>query len=313
MAVLRSRTAETLAHSRVFEASLYTFQKRWDRHTWHMRKVAAALAGFIALGLALGLYLGTRHSKGHLTASATSTSLQSKPGPQPVPLPAGPHDRPVPILMYHVVGPTPPGAALPGLYVSRSDFTSQLRWLARHGYHAVTLDAVDRYWRGVARLPSRPIVLSFDDGYREQYTIAEPLLRSHHWPGVLNLEYAQLDHESLTGPMIRQMLADGWELDSHTMTHPDLTTVGATALRWELGRSRGLLRRRFGVPVHFFCYPLGRFDARVVRAVRAAGYWGATTIRMGLARPSEMFTLARIRVDSGDGPRELASKLAEAR
>src|SRR5215813_3578218 len=175
-----------------------------------MGKGAAAVTGFIVLGLALGLYLGTRQSKRHFAASTTSSSLQPKPKPHLRPL-ARPHDRPVPILMYHVVGPTPPGAALPGLYVSRSDFTSQLRWLARHGYHAVTLDAVDRYWRGVARLPSRPIVLSFDDGYREQYTIAEPLLRSHHWPGVLNLEYAQLDHESLTGPMIRQMLADGWE------------------------------------------------------------------------------------------------------
>src|SRR4029453_14244762 len=172
-------------------------------------------------------------------------------------------------------------AVLPGLYVSRADFASQLQWLARTGYHAVTLDAVDRYWRGVARLPSRPIVLSFDDGYREQFTIAEPLLTSHHWPGVLDLEYAQLVHESLTGPMVRRMLADGWELDSHTMTHPDLTTVGAPGLRWELVRSRGPLRRRVGVPVHFFCYPMGKFDARVVRAVRAAGYWGATTAHMG--------------------------------
>ena len=215
--------------------------------------------------------------------------------------------------MYHVVGPTPPGAALPGLYVSRADFASQLRWLARRGYHPVTLEAVDRYWKGVARLPSRPIVLSFDDGYREQFTIAAPLLRRRHWPGVLNLAYENLVHENLTGPMIRRMVADGWELDSHTMTHRDLTTADSKALRWELVRSRELLRKRFGVPVHFFCYPLGMFDARVVRAVHAAGYRGATTIRMGLARPSEMFTLARIRVDSGDGPRELAKKLAEAR
>jgi peptidoglycan/xylan/chitin deacetylase (PgdA/CDA1 family) len=215
--------------------------------------------------------------------------------------------------MYHVVGPTPPGAALPGLYVSRRDFAAQLRWLAQQGYHAVTLEGVDRYWRGLERFPRRPIVLSFDDGYREQYTIAAPLLKRHKWPGVLNLEYAQLVHESLTGPMVRRMMADGWELASHTMTHPDLTTVSASALHWELTRSRQLMRRRFGVPVDFFCYPGGKFDARVVRAVRAAGYSGATTTRFGLARPSQLFTLARIRVDRGDGARELAMKLAEAR
>jgi peptidoglycan/xylan/chitin deacetylase (PgdA/CDA1 family) len=112
--------------------------------------------------------------------------------------------------------------------------------------------------------------------------------------------------------MIRQLLAQGWELASHSLTHPDLTTVDERKLRREVALSRRLLQRRFGVRVDFFCYPDGSFDARVVRAVRAAGYLGATTIRPGLARPAQPFTLARIRVDSGDGPNELAKKLAEA-
>ena len=214
--------------------------------------------------------------------------------------------------MYHVIGPTPPGAALPGLYVSRNAFATQLRWLAKDGYHAVTLRRVYGYWRGRNALPRRPIVLSFDDGYRGQFTIAAPLLRMLRWPGVLNLEYGHLVHQDLTGPMIRRMLADGWELASHTLTHPDLTTVTPTKLRREVARSRQLLRRRFGVPVSFFCYPGGQFDMRVVRAVSAAGYLGATTTMFGLARRSRPFTMARIRIDSDDGPHELAKKLAEA-
>jgi peptidoglycan/xylan/chitin deacetylase (PgdA/CDA1 family) len=215
--------------------------------------------------------------------------------------------------MYHVVGPTPSGAPFPELYVSRRDFVAQLRWLARRGYEPVTLRSVYRYWRGRGRLPSRPIVLSFDDGYREHFTNVAPPLARRGWPAVLNLEYAHLVHADLTGPMIRQMLADGWELDSHTLTHPDLTAVDPARLRREVTRSRQLLRRRFGVPVDFFCYPAGRFDARVVRAVRAAGYLGATTTQPGLAHPSELFTLARIRVGPHDGVRGLARKLAEAR
>lgn len=269
-----------------------------------------ALVLLLGLAAGLALYHGARLSKSPSVAGTTTGPSRKK---RRRPKLVGPHHRAVPILMYHVVGPTPAGAAFPGLYVSRRDFAAQLRWLAKEGYHPVTLDAVDRYWRGLERLPLRPIVLSFDDGYRQQFTIAAPLLRRHRWPGVLNLEYAQLVHESLTGPMVRRMLADGWELDSHTMTHPDLTTVSAAALHWELTRSRELLQRRFGVPVHFFCYPMGKFDPRVVRAVQAAGYWGATTIRFGLARPSQLFTLARIRVDSGDGSSELARKLALAR
>src|SRR4029453_8590666 len=122
-----------------------------------MRRGAVAVASLILmLGLAVGFYLGRRHSNAQLATPTTSSSLQSKLTPQAPSPPAGPHDRPDPILMYHVVGPTPPRAALPGLYVSRADFASQLPWLARTGYHAVTLDAVDRYWRGGARAPSRP-------------------------------------------------------------------------------------------------------------------------------------------------------------
>jgi peptidoglycan/xylan/chitin deacetylase (PgdA/CDA1 family) len=274
-----------------------------------------ALAGLLFLiGIGVGAYLGTRSSQPTaLDQSVPSTATVSIPGPPPArPRAVGPHNRPVPILTYHVIGPTPPGAALPGLYVSRKAFATQLRWLAKNGYQAVTLQMVYRYWRGRAPLPRRPIVLSFDDGYRGQFTIAAPLLRKLRWPGVLNLHYAHLVHQDLTGPMIRRMLADGWELASHTLTHPDLTTVTRAKLRREVARSRQMLKRRFGVPVSFFCYPGGHFDIRVVHAVGAAGYLGATTTTFGLARRSRPFAMARIGVDSGDGPDELAEKLAGA-
>jgi peptidoglycan/xylan/chitin deacetylase (PgdA/CDA1 family) len=212
--------------------------------------------------------------------------------------------------MYHVIDAPSPNAQFPDLYLSRRDFAAQLRWLASNGYQAVTLREVYLFWTGLRPLPKRPIVLSFDDGSRGHFTNAARLLRTRGWPGVLNLEYAHLVHGDLTGRMIRQMLADGWELDSHAMTHLDLAVVDRPTLHWEVTRSRQLLRQRFGVRVDFFCYPVGRFDARVVQAARAAGYLGATTTEPGLARPEQLFRLARIRVDSGDGPRELAKKLA---
>src|SRR5207237_6945841 len=93
--------------------------------------------------------------------------------------------QPVPILMYHVVSAPPARARYPDLYVRPSDFASQMSWLAQHGYHAVTLEHVYDSWAGDARLPSHPIVLSFDDGYLSQYTEALPILRAHQWPGVL--------------------------------------------------------------------------------------------------------------------------------
>jgi peptidoglycan/xylan/chitin deacetylase (PgdA/CDA1 family) len=110
---------------------------------------------------------------------------------------------------------------------------------------------------------------------------------------------------------VKKLVAAGWEIDSHTLTHPDLRVVGAAQLHTEVFASKARLRRLFGVPVNFFCYPAGQFDAAVVAAVKSAGYLGATTTVPGFASPKEgMFTLDRIRVDRGDGAAGLATKLA---
>jgi peptidoglycan/xylan/chitin deacetylase (PgdA/CDA1 family) len=240
---------------------------------------------------------------------ATRTAPRPKPRPQRI---RGRHDRPVPILMYHVIGSRPAGAPFPELYVSRKDFARQLRWLASHRYDAVTLHDVHEYWHGLLALPRKPIVLTFDDGYRGHFTNAGPLLRARSWPGVLNLEVAHVVHGDLTPRMIRRLLTDGWELASHTLTHPDLTVLDSRRLKREVAGSRRWLRRRFGVDVDFFSYPAGRYNRGVIAAVRASGYLGATTTVPGLARRASPFRLSRIRIDGSDGVRGLAEKLARA-
>jgi peptidoglycan/xylan/chitin deacetylase (PgdA/CDA1 family) len=223
--------------------------------------------------------------------------------------PAGSH-QPVPILMYHVVSAPPARVPYPGLYVPPSDFAGQMRWLARNGYRAVTLRQAYNAWTAGTPLPRRPVVLSFDDGYLSDYTRAFPVLRLHHWPGVLNLEVNFLRPVGGLRPWrVRRLIAGGWELDAHTITHPDLTTVDPARLWREVDGSRRALRRLFHVPVDFFCYPAGRYDARVVRAVRRAGFLGATTTHYGLARPPRFFELDRIRIDGSDGVAGFAAKM----
>jgi peptidoglycan/xylan/chitin deacetylase (PgdA/CDA1 family) len=220
------------------------------------------------------------------------------------------HNHPVPILMYHVIASPPPGAALPELFVRPSDFAAQMHWLAAHGYHAVTLNHVYEYWLHGTPLPMHPIVLSFDDGTLGQDTHAVPVLRRLHWPGVLNLKVDALKSKYTLPPWrVRDMLAAGWELDAHTITHPDLTRVGDAQLWREVHGSRVDLQHLFHVPVDFFCYPSGRYDARVVAAVRRAGYLGATTTNYGLARPQDIYTLGRIRINGSDRLAGFAHKL----
>jgi peptidoglycan/xylan/chitin deacetylase (PgdA/CDA1 family) len=227
-----------------------------------------------------------------------------------LPARAGNRLRPVPILMYHVLSAPPATAPYPELYVAPADFRAQVDWLAAHGYRAVTLQRVFDAWRGAATLPAKPVVLTFDDGYLSDVRTALPVLKARSWPGVLNLEVANLKPVwGIRPPGVRKLLAAGWELDAHTLTHPDLTTVDPARLREEVTGSRTAIRKMFHVRVNFFCYPAGRYDAAVIAAVQRAGFLGATTTNYGLAKPGELYTLARVRVDGSDGVKGLAAKL----
>jgi peptidoglycan/xylan/chitin deacetylase (PgdA/CDA1 family) len=226
-----------------------------------------------------------------IAASGSSTAVGAASGP------------PVPILAYHHIGSAPPAASNPGLWVRRALFRRQLAALGRAGYEAVTLDRVWRAWHGSGTLPPHPVVLSFDDGYASQASAAQTL-RTLGWSGVLNLQVSRLDTRGgLTRAQVRTLIADGWEIDAHSVTHPDLRTVSAKRLQQEVAGSRHAIRRTFGVPADFFAYPYGRSNARVRAAVRRAGFLGATTIVRGLASPqADPFALRRVLVAADDSP-----------
>jgi peptidoglycan/xylan/chitin deacetylase (PgdA/CDA1 family) len=206
------------------------------------------------------------------------------------------HPQPVPILVYHHVQATEAGYYL--MYVGTSQFAGQLWYLHHNGYHPVTLGQVWDAWMGRSKLPSRPVVLSFDDGYVDQYSNAARLLRRYHYPAVLNLVVHS--GTALSRAMVRKMIAWGWEVDSHTLTHPLLTHLSSAQLRYQLVESKRILMHRYRAPVDFLCYPGGIYDRRVMRAVRAAGYLGATSIRYGRAIPRGRFAMPRIAVYWGE-------------
>jgi peptidoglycan/xylan/chitin deacetylase (PgdA/CDA1 family) len=284
-----------------------------------MRRSAIAVAVVAAvLGVITGAVVLAHEDSGDsgavaTTAPATTPTATPRPRRRPSPATGRPTADPIPILMYHVIADPPAGAPFPELYVSGDAFAGQIAWLAAHGFHAVTLQDAYDHWRIGLRLPARPIVVSFDDGYHSQFATAAPILRRHRWPAVLNLQVRNMKRSwGLTPSQIRLLIAAGWELDAHTLTHPDLTKVEAAQLEREVNGSRVALRARFDVPVNFFCYPAGRLDDTVVAAVRAAGYLGATTTAPGVATPADLFRLDRVRIGRSDGVAGLAAKLHAA-
>ena len=230
-----------------------------------------------------------------------------EPAPQPSPAVVV---REVPVLMYHVIADPPAGAAWPQLFVSPSEFAAQMAWLESNGYDAVTLSDVWRNWHGGAPLPPQPVVVTFDDGYTSVVDSALPILSARGWPGVLNLKVGNIGEAGgVSERQVRELIAAGWELGAHTITHPDLRTLDDAALEREVSGSRAEIAERFGVSVDFFCYPAGRYDERVIAAVRRAGFLGATTTNEGLATAERPLELRRVRVSRGDGVSGLASSL----
>lgn len=247
-----------------------------------------------------------KKGKGHASAAKGSGKVRNAT-PQPN---WKPHTGPVPILEYHVLGSPPEGAPYPELYVGRTDFSKQMDWLEEQGYQAVTLEQVQEAWYHGGKLPPKPIVLSFDDGYRPQFTFALPTLKEHGWAGVLNLK---AEGSELYESNVKAMIAAGWELAAHTIHHLDLTELGPAELEEEVAGSRKMLQKEFHVPVNNFCYPAGQFNQTVIEEVEAAGFTGATTEISGFAEKNKPFELARLEILRSSHVAGLAEDLRNGR
>lgn len=205
------------------------------------------------------------------------------------------HLGPVPILVYHDLGSPPASEPWPGLYVLDRTFGDEMRWLYDHGYQAVTLDEVMKAWFDRGTLPGKPIVITFDNGYVPQATFAPAVLSRYGWPGVLN----EITESHLATWRLKHLVAIGWEIDSHSLTHPNLTTLNPAELTQQVAASRRFLQRTLHVPVDSFCYPSNRYNARVVAAVKAAGYSNALTENPGYASRARRFQLNRFEMTGG--------------
>jgi peptidoglycan/xylan/chitin deacetylase (PgdA/CDA1 family) len=244
------------------------------------------------------------HARFHPGSTVTGTPT-GKPG-----------TTPVPILMYHVIAPPPPGAPFPGLYVPAPEFAAQMQALKSAGWHPVTLDQLEAYWtKGVPLGPGKPIVLTFDNGYHSQYANALPVLQQLHWVADENIQLTGLppSQGGLTSGQIKALVSAGWELDTQGISHADLVALSPSELQAQVASARQTIQREYGVPVNWFCYPSGHYNATVIAEVKAAGYTGSTTVIPGWASPSsDPYRLPRLRVLGGTSPSALLAQIASA-
>jgi len=208
-----------------------------------------------------------------LAAPATFTA---SPIPTPTWIHQGPNQVTVPILLYHWIDISSSNSRY---YVSPGNFEEQIKLLHNWGYETITLDMLVRSIYEGADLPPRPMIISFDDGHLNNYTTAFPIMQKYGYAGVLYIIGTYMGTpDYMNADQIKEMIAAGWEVGSHSMRHRDLTTLDPSEQRYELVRSRELLEKQLGVPIRSFAYPFGIYNLDIVDRTYASGYTTAMAL-----------------------------------
>ena len=228
----------------------------------------------------------------------------------------GPSSINVPILTYHYIRVNPDRNDRMGfaLSVTPSDFAAQMDWLAQNGYHTITTEDLYTYLNRYGGLPSKPVILTFDDGYADFYTTALPILRSHGFVAVSYVVSGFVGWPGyMTSAQIREADRSGMEIGSHTVNHANLANVSAGAVRTQIVQSKEFLEQVVGHPVSSFCYPSGKYTSAVASAVAAAGYHDATTTTYGYSYTlANRYVWSRLRVSGGETRDQFAAAVRSA-
>ena len=218
----------------------------------------------------------------------------------------------IPVLMYHKI-PDAPLATKHQIYVTKENFARHLAYFKKQKLTPITFVDYLKFASGelpLADFPRRPIILTFDDGYTDNYTNLLPLMQQFGYRGVLYLlgdaeirynkwdadfDPTELRSEIMDLAQKRAFVAAGWEIGAHTMSHPRLTTLPLPEATAEIRRSKAELEAALQTTVVSFAYPYGDCSEPVKTAVRAAGFaFGVATDTGGLHLEDDQMQVFRI-------------------
>ena len=218
-----------------------------------------------------------------------------------------------PILMYHRIGDAPGDKNT----VSPGRFELQLQYLEDHGFCTLGLTEWYQMLEQGEKVPEKAVILTFDDGYLDNWELAMPLLLRYKMKATVFMVASLVGKTNeweknafrqgvpmMGAEHLREWCRAGLEVGSHGVNHRRLVGLSREELQMELTESKKMLEEVTGASVDFFCYPHGDFDQPVAEAIRQAGYLGSVAIYDGASwrKPIEWFALPRLRVTDGDEP-----------
>lgn len=227
------------------------------------------------------------------TPTATAVLLQpiiptETAVPPPLPTPNGVYSwtLKVPILMYHYISVPPEGADKyrVNLSVEPDRFRAQMQYLVDNGYTTIDLYDLIRAITNNEDLPDKPIILTFDDGYKDNYENAWPIMQEFGFTGTFFIptEFIDYDYEAyMSWEMLEELAVNGNRLEPHSRSHPNLRGLSREALIWQMLGPRETLAAHTGYKSRFFSYPSGRYDEDTTQLLKELDFWGAVTTQGG--------------------------------
>ncbi|MBU0534185.1 MAG: polysaccharide deacetylase family protein [Candidatus Omnitrophica bacterium] len=221
----------------------------------------------------------------------------------------------VPILFYHKISQPNPKAKVSALYVTPYNFRRQMRYLKWRGYKTISLYELLNWLDGTKKLPSKSIILTFDDGYEDNYTYAFPILKEFRFSATIFLITKDIgglsgwinSEETIKEPLlswdkIKEMANYGIDFQPHTHTHPSLPKLDKEKIKKELVISREIIEKQLGKKADFLCYPYGHFNSGVQQILKEVGYKCALTTKRGIVKQNDnLYALNRIGIKDTHG------------
>ena len=227
-------------------------------------------------------------------------------------------DRNVPILMYHDI--LPDDFDLNQIeskywpYITKvSDFEQQMSYFTEEGYHPISLDQFSDYVIYGKQLPSKSIIITFDDGLASNYKYAFPILNKYGFTAVFFVIAGRVDSEGmLSWTEIEEMCHKGMTFGSHTLTHPIPSQLTREELRYELAESKRILEHKMGVKIRFLSSPTGYLNKSISSIAKETGYDSVCIGTFGMnSNHADLFSLKRIAVKRNYGIKTFESLLNE--
>lgn len=199
----------------------------------------------------------------------------------------------IPVLNYHEVQDNVNNP----LALSIAEFDEQMAYLSKHGYHSITPDELLSYLQNDIPLPDKSVLITFDDGYRNNYINAYPILKKYGFTATIFLITDVVGHNDwyLDWEQVKEMQQAGFVFGSHTLSHVPLVALSNEEALFQLKKSKEGIEWRLGVPVEYFAYPTGAYNENTRQLVKQAGYKAAFSVDFGrVGKNSNIYSLERV-------------------